>query len=151
MLAILYRPRFFLCLSGILFFLFACQESVQEKIVVEKYPSGKKKREKIYNIHPHTSQKKLWQEITYYENGHIQIKGHYQNGLMHGPWAVYYENGILWSEGYFKNGKRDSVARVYYPSGNLRYEGMYKNGKQTGTWKFYAPDGKITQILTFDE
>ncbi|GIT52710.1 MAG: hypothetical protein Ct9H300mP15_29230 [Gemmatimonadota bacterium] len=82
---------------------------------------------------------------TYYENGQLEEKGTYKDGVQDGPFETYYENGQLWSKGTYKDGQivgisdMDGLFERYWPNGNLRrrsfLEGgvdMYESGLENG-------------------
>ena len=82
---------------------------------------------------------------TYYENGQLEEKGTYKDGVQDGPFETYYENGQLWSKGTYKDGQivgisdMDGLFERYWPNGNLRRKSfreggidMYESGLENG-------------------
>lgn len=70
--------------------------------------------------------------IAFYENGQLKSEMTYQNGILHGPYAMYFENGKPMMRGAMKNGKRHGRWEVFYFNGDksLHSSGVYQNG----TW-----------------
>jgi hypothetical protein len=68
-----------------------------------------------------------WEE--YWDNGDLERKGSYINGLMDGMWEIYYIDGELYSRGPYKDGERNGEW-FYYNNydGKLEYKTLYKNG-----------------------
>lgn len=67
----------------------------------------------------------LWEE--YWDNGNLQSKGSYVNGLKEGYWE-YYEDGNLISKGSYKNDLADGIWEYYYTNGRLKFGILYNNG-----------------------
>ena len=49
--------------------------------------------------------------VSYYENGEVEFKRHYQDGQLIGIWERYYENGQVKGKTNYKNGKEDGLWR----------------------------------------
>ena len=67
-----------------------------------------------------------WEE--YWDNGALDRKGSYINGLMDGMWEIYYIDGELYSRGSYKDGERNGEWFYYNYDGKLEYKTLYKNG-----------------------
>jgi antitoxin component YwqK of YwqJK toxin-antitoxin module len=67
-----------------------------------------------------------WEE--YWDNGALDRKGSYINGLMDGMWEIYYIDGELYSRGPYKDGERNGEWFYYNYDGKLEYKTLYKNG-----------------------
>jgi TonB family protein len=65
--------------------------------------------------------------IRYYENGKIEIKGHYLNGKKHGEW------------------------NYFYNSGQLKEQGRYAFNYQSGKWISYFENGDVKEEVNFIE
>jgi len=61
-----------------------------------------------------------WEE--YYNNGQLDYKGHYKDGVLDGYWERYYYNGQLWRKGHYKDGKREGYWEFFYDNGQLYYK-----------------------------
>ncbi|MFA8449800.1 MAG: toxin-antitoxin system YwqK family antitoxin [Bacteroidales bacterium] len=142
----------------ILFFLIgfaACTNSGQnEKVlksfsekVIERYPNGQPKKVKYFSDEDGKQIEK--EEIGYYENGAVMLKGKYKNGLRDGLWQSWYQDGIQWTEGEYKNGRQNGRASHWNEDGTLLYQGQYKNDARIGTWKFYNKDGSFKKEITY--
>ena len=68
-----------------------------------------------------------WEE--YWDNGDLETKGNYINGLRNGYWENYYVNGIINSKGNYLNGKRNGYWEDYYYDGDIVSKRNYFNGK----------------------
>jgi antitoxin component YwqK of YwqJK toxin-antitoxin module len=90
------------------------------------------------------------EEIVYYENGQIQMKGPVNDeGQRHGNWKSWYDDGKVWTEGRFDNGKRTGKGVIYYTNGQKRCEGMYEDDKAVGEWVFWDDLGKEQRRETY--
>ena len=118
----------------------------------------------LYKNYPETPYEGLL--TIYYENGSVEEKLYYRNGLKDGsrntfhengkPFEVeiykdgkledlfqgYYDNGSLWWEGYASNGKRDGSITVFYESEKVKYKGQYASDSKEGLWTYFDEDGK---------
>lgn len=109
-------------------------------------------------------------DFTFYDSlGHRLLEGHFLAGKLHGENTGYYEDGKLQHRYHYKNGLKTGTNYDYYPNqqvkieekingpagrvksftetGTLLFEKYYKGGKPTGFWKYYAADGK-NYVLT---
>lgn len=85
---------------------------------------------------------------TYYNNGQINIKTVYQNGVMNDKIYKYFENGVLAEVVQMKDNEENGPFVEYYPSGKLHWEGNYINGdNEDGILKKYSEDGELIEKL----
>jgi hypothetical protein len=42
----------------------------------------------------------------FWEEGYVNLEGHYRNGAKHGPWTVFERDGSVYSRITFENGKK---------------------------------------------
>ena len=64
-----------------------------------------------------------------YENGQLEQKGNYKDGLEDGLFEMYYDNGQLKIKGNFKDGEKDGLFEEYYDNGQLERRANYKDGE----------------------
>lgn len=85
--------------------------------------------------------------ITYYENGNIEEKGSFDNGLKKGKWITYYENGqINKKDSYNENGKLTGPFEYYFENGQTFQKGNYHNGNLDGWWEQHYRGGVPREI-----
>jgi antitoxin component YwqK of YwqJK toxin-antitoxin module len=107
--------------------------------VVETYPNGKLKKERIIDLDTHE-----YTEIEYYPSGKKLMEGKFTpNHKRTGKWMSWFENGKIRSIAFFKNGKNDGKLIVYREDGRLFYEGFYRQGMKEGLWRVYNDSGKL--------
>ena len=67
---------------------------------------------------------------------------------MQGECVSYWENGHLYMKGNYKNNKREGDWVSYWENGQLTYKGNYNGGKQEGKWVSYLSDGTVDEEWT---
>ena len=87
----------------------------------------------------------------YYQEGEIQSKLHYKNGIRTGKWEFFHVNGQLEKVVYLVNDKPDGEYQEWWNNGTLKEEGRYKNGMFVGEWKGYNQDGSLNTITSYDD
>tara|TARA_B100001029_G_scaffold177224_1_gene181499 strand:- start:344 stop:1444 length:1101 start_codon:yes stop_codon:yes gene_type:complete len=107
--------------------------------------------------------------VSYYENGQLQEKTAFKDGVRHGTYEQYYENGQLeykinYVEGkegpyesYYQNGQlntrvtpgRDEV--TYYENGQLQSSYVYNDKKNQISYQDYEIDGEISTRGTIEK
>lgn len=80
--------------------------------------------------------------VKLFENGQLEKKASYLDGMMNGPFESYYENSQLEEKSIYKNGIIDGPYESYYKNGQLRTKGVIKNGSFTGEYDAYTFSGK---------
>ena len=91
------------------------------------------------------------EELKYYDNGIIQIKGSYKFGKREGIWASYYKSGKLWSELTYKEGIKNGPTTTWFENGNKRYQGSFISDKENGKWSFWSEEGKLVKEKDFGD
>ncbi len=76
----------------------------------------------------------------YTVNDHTE-KGDYLDGEKHGEWEFVYDNGKVNYKGEFVNGVPVGKHSWYYRSGSLKQEGKYESGERHGNWVFENESG----------
>ena len=85
--------------------------------------------------------------ITYYENGAIESKRHFNNGkIKDGECPHFYEDGKIKQQHSYLNSKLDGPAYEYYPDGKLMQENFYQQSVLIGKDTSYYQSGKISSI-----
>ena len=67
----------------------------------------------------------------------------YKKGYLNGLSTYWDENGKLQERIYFKNGIKNGMDKVYYGNRTIKYLLNYKNGKLDGRMDIYTDDGKL--------
>ncbi len=89
------------------------------------------------------------EQVTYYPNGQVKLRGNLKDGKKTGMWYAYYENGVKQSENEYNYDVLNGKSATFYPSGQLRYIGYFKNGKKDGLWEYYSKEGELQKSVTF--
>ncbi|MCE2773562.1 MAG: tetratricopeptide repeat protein [Bacteroidetes bacterium] len=87
--------------------------------------------------------------ISYYDNGNIQTKGNYVNDKLDGPYEKYSLSGIMTEKGSFKADKTDGQIVLYHVNGKVSVDGSYKMGKIDGPLKQYDKFGVLRREIMF--
>jgi antitoxin component YwqK of YwqJK toxin-antitoxin module len=87
----------------------------------------------------------------YWENGKLQQRSNWNEGVENGLIEFYYENGN--KEQYFKreNGLIEGEVISYHEIGGVRSKGICIKGKKEGTWKYFDIKGKLIEKRTYKE
>lgn len=91
------------------------------------------------------------ENIEYYENGAVKIRGMMKNGQRDGTWKSWYEDGSPWSETNFIEGKKSGKTTTWYKNGKKRYDGFYTNNIESGNWMIWDENGKLTETKNYDK
>lgn len=87
--------------------------------------------------------------VAYFENGRIQEKSIYLDGLLVGLRTIYDDKGNLEiTENYNETGKLEGKYTVYYPSGEVKLEKVFNNDLVNGVIKVYYPSGQVKEEVT---
>ena len=84
--------------------------------------------------------------IKYYQNGNIQLIGHWNNSRPNGSFVKYYENGTLKTSGSFSNKTKKyyGLLLTYHPNGRLESSRHFSNiGTEYDTSRYYGKNGII--------
>ncbi len=57
---------------------------------------------------------------SYFRNGNISEKSHYENGRLHGEYACYDNNGKLATHAFYRTGKLSGTYKIYNENGSCR-------------------------------
>ena len=100
------------------------------------------KPEQIFQIYEHDLNRTNY--VMYYDNGHIETKGQFEDRKQVGEWIWYYQNGQITTVRKFNNGVKNGIQIFYRENGLIAYEGMIVDGKNEGEWIWYDIKGQIT-------
>ena len=84
-------------------------------------------------------------EVNYRENGQLEFRKNYKNGIQDGLYEEYYENGQLKQKGNFKDGTYDGLQEWFDENGKLRDKGNFKDDKEDGLWESFNEYGNLTK------
>jgi hypothetical protein len=71
------------------------------------------------------------------------------DGAKHGGSASWYENGELESKGTYADGLRVGVWRRYFQDGSTKVEAAFEDGKQNGLMRVFDASGRIVRETRF--
>ena len=127
------------------------QKKTQVDIVEEVYSDNTPKKVSTYEVDEQGKPtNRLKKEIHYYEGKGKKkyIEGNFNQNQRNGLWQAYFENGKVQSKWYYVNGVPHGERVVYRENGNKYFEGQYEQGVCIGVWNFYAADGTLAQSIT---
>lgn len=137
----------------IIFTQFSCKQKEEKKEVKNETPiteqpvaSQEQPQQTIESVSTEDGE-----NIIYYADGKVKIKGMKKNGKREGLWVSWYHDGTKWSECEYKDGLKHGINISYYPNGKKLYEGKYKNDSQVGVWKYYEETGALSQEVNYDK
>jgi antitoxin component YwqK of YwqJK toxin-antitoxin module len=123
------------------------KENTSEGIIIrEYYLNGNIKSEGIYL---NDIIKNGWYK-KYRENGALEFKGQYLNGIKEGYFYSYTIGGKLESKAHYKNSLQDGKTIFYYKNSELKSESFWKQDKEIGELKLYYPNGKLAKYVVTD-
>ena len=73
----------------------------------------------------------------------------YKDFKLHGDYVSYYEDGTLRQKSHYENGLREGLDEFYYENGSLQERCFYKNDKLHGTFEAYNEDGTIFEKYNY--
>ena len=79
--------------------------------------------------------------LTYRENGQLEFKEDYRNGVPHGVHEYFFENGQLEKRKNYKSGQTHGVEESFFKNGKRRSIIHYKNGLPNGQSKTFFDTG----------
>ena len=83
-----------------------------------------------------------------FENGQLESRENYKNGIKEGLSAVYYTNGQV-AEWNYDSGELDGLHKAWYENGQLTAEINYKDGEVDGLWRTWYENGQLKEDLNF--
>lgn len=75
-------------------------------------------------------------------------EGLIRDGKKEGLWITYFSDGRVLSKAHFDNGVLNGPFESYQSSGDIRATGSYKDGKRSGDWVTYQSSGEVWQMLS---
>lgn len=102
--------------------------------------------------------------VHHYQNGQLEERTEYKDGLRHGSSVHYYPNGVIMDERHYYEGKPTGLRRYYLDDGTLNFELEYNfRGdlvRQTNYYKgyddlrhetLYTPEAELEKDFAFRE
>jgi antitoxin component YwqK of YwqJK toxin-antitoxin module len=83
--------------------------------------------------------------VSYYENGQVEQKCNYFDGLKHGEYVLYWSNGNVWTKCTYVHGKLHGEYTSYHykSNGQVEQKCTYDNGKLHGEYVSYYDNGNV--------
>lgn len=78
-----------------------------------------------------------------YEEGQVESRKPYVNGILHGICEYWYESGQKKQELTYSQGELSGSAVGWHENGVTAFEGQYLNGKQDGLWRQWDANGQL--------
>lgn len=149
---------------------------VERQTITDKYPSGEVRFERqIARFSDnHLEADGFYRE--YYKNGQLFAEGQYRRGRQQGEWTYYHDNGTVNRKVTYDDGLPDGSVEVRRADGTLMAkrsfdkghrtgewityddtgkqplrEEHYENGRPSGEWKFWFPDGQLQRTVNFKD
>lgn len=85
----------------------------------------------------------IWK--TWDEQGNLQVKGNFTNGVMDGDWEWFNTLGRRIKFGQFEKGLKTGVWMNYYETGIMMDSGKLVTDRMHGFWKVWYPNGTLSQ------
>ncbi len=90
--------------------------------------------------------KELTLHIEYWPNGNVRVKGKKNfKEQREGLWEWFYDNGNIQFRLPYIEGIPDGIAEVFYGNGNIRWRTPYVEGKADGIVEEFDEQGNITE------
>ena len=124
----------------------SCSENIRKEGVIETWPNGMTKVERIHLAADTFLVKHYNEDFKLYMKGKTILRDSQE--VKHGTWESYYPNGRRWSLNTFVEGVENGIYKTWHPNGNLNISGHYSMGSSTGVWTFFNGEGVI--VKTFD-
>ena len=106
----------------------------------------------VYEINPKSLQKFIFEEtytpfsgtvLYFHENGQLQGRENYQNGVQDGLGEEFFENGQLRVRENYKEDKLEGRVEWFYENGQIDLIGNWRDGKEEGLFEWFWDDGKL--------
>lgn len=88
---------------------------------------------------------------TYYNNGQLKEKKHFENGSFHGLRETFDKNGKLINTRNYDKGVYIGLHQSFDSQGVLIESGQYKNGIKHGKWKRFHASKQLYHVCYYDE
>ena len=76
-----------------------------------------------------------------YEDGQLQSKEIWKNGMENGLFEGWYKSGIKEYEENYKEGKLDGISKIWHEGGQKDWQGIFKEGKKNGLFEEWHKNG----------
>jgi Uncharacterized protein conserved in bacteria len=71
-----------------------------------------------------------------------QVKCAMKGNILNGPSLSYFENGNINSKNYYRDGMQEGEYVLYYDNGSVRIKGNYSKDKQVDSWQYFKSNGQ---------
>ena len=102
------------------------------------FPDGKT----VFTKSDFVDGKQQGEYIEYFQNGNVNYKYSFKNGIEDGEWIWNNEAGQLLKKENYKDGQLNGEWITYYDNGQIRVKGQFENGEEVGEWLAYDEEGK---------
>jgi antitoxin component YwqK of YwqJK toxin-antitoxin module len=79
--------------------------------------------------------------VEYFQNGQINYKYSFKNGIEDGEWVWYNEEGNLLKKAIYKDGELNGEWITYHSNGQINVKGQFENGEEIGEWFQWDAEG----------
>lgn len=83
------------------------------------------------------------ERLLFYENGEIEIRENYCDGMFCDTLSTYYPSGALKFQGIYNHGIMNGIVRGYYESGELKEAVMFVDNMEQGPFHEYHKNGNL--------
>jgi len=86
--------------------------------------------------------------VAYWDNGTVQIKSYFHNGLKNGRTKEFWTDGSLISDGMYKSGKKNGLFRRFHANNRMSALERYEDGKPIGEWSYFDTSGLLIKKIS---
>ena len=87
----------------------------------------------------------------FYDNGNLNEKREYKNGIFHGTWITWNKEGTKTAIAGYKDGKKHGEWIIWDDNGVKRYKMLYKDGQRVGTWLQWDENGVLVSQMEMNK
>jgi len=84
------------------------------------------------------------EQLTFYESGAVASKVSHIEGIPHGVQTIFFPNGQLKQEQFYLMGRLEGEYSLYNEQGQVLVKGRFYDGKAQGFWQYFYKNGKIS-------
>ena len=114
------------------------QDSLRHGVTKKFYPTGQTFEKSIYK-----HGKLNGERLLFYENGVVEIRENYCDGMFCDTITTFYKSGIKRFEGVYNHGIMTGIVRGYFESGALKEEVTFLDNMEQGPFTEYHENGNI--------
>ena len=139
-------PPIFLILIVLFAQLSCTQESVENRITLDKYSDGQVMREHVKYMENDTVV-----EFIYFQNGELNYKRQLLNNHKTGWSYTYNKQGKLLFEENYLDGNLTGTFKAFYPTGHISRIEHYQGNRNVDTTTYYDKNGQVTREVAYLE